>query len=482
MLQSVIVITALAIFFIPSNTFSQKPSIACKVIDQASQNISSCIFPFKFQNRTLNECIVDSEDHDKPWCPTRIINTTKPINSKEDLDGHWGNCLEECVVNRDIEKNILVNHDMKFLGDNGILCRECINWKECPWAKKVVTSLQGSLSPTQKNFWIKFMKSQRCGINGRNICCKAGPKINESINSKEFGVWKPDSSKFECGTSLDSFFIHGGADSKLGEFPFLALLGYPYYSLKCLDTIYLCGGSLINKHYILTAAHCLTIEDKPLKEIVLGEHNINSNPDCTNKFCAPSTQKRTPIKIITHEKWNIHTPTKGYDIGLVRMDRPVILAREDSQNSLLSPVCLPWKSYAPGRDINEGEETFVAGWGRVTNNANKAYENYCAIGAATPVLQKLATNIVSHGKCNEEFTQFNVSSDQQICSGGVKGKDSCNGDSGGPLMFKDNGLSDTPMFQVGIVSFGTASCGIGKPGVYTKVVYFLKWIEDHLEP
>ena len=45
------------------------------------------------------------------------------------------------------------------------------------------------------------------------------------------------------------------------------------------------------------------------------------------------------------------------------------------------------------------------------------------------------------------------------------GKDSCNGDSGGPLIQKDRGVGN-PWFQVGVVSFGTSKCGAGQPGMY----------------
>ena len=43
------------------------------------------------------------------------------------------------------------------------------------------------------------------------------------------------------------------------------------------------------------------------------------------------------------------------------------------------------------------------------------------------------------------------------------GKDSCNGDSGGPLIQKAKGVGK-PWFQVGVVSFGTSRCGAGQPG------------------
>ena len=60
------------------------------------------------------------------------------------------------------------------------------------------------------------------------------------------------------------------------------------------------------------------------------------------------------------------------------------------------------------------------------------------------------------------------------------GKDSCNGDSGGPLFARE--ITDDPWVQIGLVSYGTTTCGKGVPGVYTKVSYYMDWIDDHLEP
>ena len=63
------------------------------------------------------------------------------------------------------------------------------------------------------------------------------------------------------------------------------------------------------------------------------------------------------------------------------------------------------------------------------------------------------------------------------------GKDSCNGDSGGPLMVKEKefGFFST-VYQIGLVSSGTKYCGVGQPGIYTKVTSFLPWIKSKLQP
>ena len=66
------------------------------------------------------------------------------------------------------------------------------------------------------------------------------------------------------------------------------------------------------------------------------------------------------------------------------------------------------------------------------------------------------------------------------------GKDSCGGDSGGPLMIHKlnrNKKNRKYWVQIGLVSWGRAKCGSkGAPGVYTTIGYHMKWILDNLEP
>ncbi len=71
--------------------------------------------------------------------------------------------------------------------------------------------------------------------------------------------------------------------------------------------------------------------------------------------------------------------------------------------------------------------------------------------------------------------------DKKFCAGGETGKDSCNGDSGGPAVVQQ--FAGSQMIQVGVVSFGSSVCGSSqRAGVYTKVADFLPWIEQNLEP
>ena len=76
------------------------------------------------------------------------------------------------------------------------------------------------------------------------------------VTSSDSGTWLPSSEKGECGRRLTNELIVGGTDAKLGEFPYMALLGYVIDE----KMLYLCGGSVINTKYVLTAAHCHSIE------------------------------------------------------------------------------------------------------------------------------------------------------------------------------------------------------------------------------
>lgn len=65
----------------------------------------------------------------------------------------------------------------------------------------------------------------------------------------------------------------------------------------------------------------------------------------------------------------------------------------------------------------------------------------------------------------------------QICAGGENGKDSCGGDSGGPLM-QEIGFT---YVVVGVVSYGPRECGQkNKPAVYTHVYQYLDWIQKEM--
>lgn len=93
------------------------------------------------------------------------------------------------------------------------------------------------------------------------------------------------------------------------------------------------------------------------------------------------------------------------------------------------------------------------------------------------------------GECNEILLKWNRNdeairhgiSEGQYCAYDPQGKnDSCQGDSGGPVQyfpFDSSAISKV----IGVISYGFG-CATGKPGINTRVAYYLDWIESIVWP
>lgn len=92
--------------------------------------------------------------------------------------------------------------------------------------------------------------------------------------------------------------------------------------------------------------------------------------------------------------------------------------------------------------------------------------------------------IIQDDECKKSYVRSTAKINyRQICAGDRNRKDSCGGDSGGPLQTIGPFNNDACFVQHGIVSFGPRFCGQeGFPGVYTRVAYYMDWILDNLRP
>ncbi|XP_037088087.1 serine protease 7-like [Pollicipes pollicipes] len=92
-----------------------------------------------------------------------------------------------------------------------------------------------------------------------------------------------------CGFSFTERIV-GGVEVALGEFPWLAILGYEVQGTVEVD--FNCGGAVINDRYVVSAAHCVT--DLPagfrLATVRIGEHDLTKDLDCVDGVCAGPVQ------------------------------------------------------------------------------------------------------------------------------------------------------------------------------------------------
>jgi len=267
-----------------------------------------------------------------------------------------------------------------------------------------------------------------------------------------------------CGLNFAERII-GGTEVPLGQFPWVAMLGYNKRSGDAIT--YECGGSLISLQYVLTAAHCVRAQDLngfTLRSVRLGEHDKSQNRDCQrqsdgSQLCN-SPQDFGISRVMFHDSYN--TPRLQNDIALIKLDRPV---REDN---FVGKACLPFGDIGT-RDY-AGTDLTVAGFGKLGPGLS-----------SSDVLLELSLPGAVQSSCASTLRRGRVTlSSNQFCMTSRRGQDSCAGDSGGPLVLL--GRFGPPYTLVGIVSFGESRCGSGNvPSVNTRVGSYLNWILDRVD-
>ncbi|KAL6265047.1 hypothetical protein P5V15_005138 [Pogonomyrmex californicus] len=224
--------------------------------------------------------------------------------------------------------------------------------------------------------------------------------------------------------------IVGGKDAPVGKYPYQV-------SLRRYDN-HFCGGSILNKHTILTAAHCIvayTSNPSALKGVT-----VHTGTNLLSKSGTVYTVKQA----IAHKGFNSFALNN--DVGLLILSTPI------EYTKYVQPIEIATDDVAP-----PGSKCTLTGWGRTS------------FGGQVPNnLQEIELNVYDQGKCSLRHWQVQSS---HICTLTKAGEGACHGDSGGPLVA--NGV------QIGIVSFGIP-CARGAPDVFTRVASFTDWIQQNM--
>lgn len=238
-------------------------------------------------------------------------------------------------------------------------------------------------------------------------------------------------------------------DSEFGEYPWQAAI----LKKDPKESVYVCGGTLIDGLHIMTAAHCIKSYKGFELRVRLGEWDVNHDVEFYPYI------ERDVVSIHVHPLY--YAGTLDNDLAILKLEHPV----EWTKYPHISPACLPDKytDYA-------GQRCWTTGWGKDAFGDYGKYQN---------ILKEVDVPVLPHGLCQQQLRQTRLGYNYELnpgflCAGGEEGKDACKGDGGGPLVCERGGTWQL----VGVVSWGIGCGQAGVPGVYVKVAHYLDWISQ----
>lgn len=235
--------------------------------------------------------------------------------------------------------------------------------------------------------------------------------------------------------------VIGGEEIRPHTAPYTVGIMYNHFGLYD-------GGSILDPTHILTSAYACDLMIPPAFYIIAGAHNIKANE---------KTQQIGRIeKLIKHESF-----VRGkyaYNICIIKLTKPLTF------NKYVSATPLPKSDKTEYQDSAQ-----LLGWGYTGFDPNlpgRIFPSDLLLGATLPIVDDVS--------CKKTVKTINETS--QFCAGNSKFT-SCNEDFGGPLMCTTKtGTKE----QCGIASFyGAYLCRT--ISLYTKVGYYLDWIQEQLK-
>ncbi|KAL7977532.1 hypothetical protein Chor_009481 [Crotalus horridus] len=235
-----------------------------------------------------------------------------------------------------------------------------------------------------------------------------------------------------CGIQRPVLRIAGGVNAQPGEWRWQVSIQF--------RNQHVCGGSLINDQWVVTAAHCFFEIEKEIHverwSVLLGSLKLTGRRG--------RGSKRNVSMIIPYENYTSYE--MGHDIALVHLAKPVHFNRD------IAPICLPYADHLHLPDPMPLQEITMDLL--TVDTCNCIYSNLRNRRIINPALPGMVCALTPDRK-----------------------RGPCKGDSGGPLVCLENGR----WFQAGVMSSSLSCTQFYGPTLLTDTRAYANWIQHHVE-